>query len=356
VLPASKKAPILENSSISSYGGRVLEGLFEGKSPDDIFTMLYIRAKLPSTYNHFTDGGGPYFEFVANAYIDEPRISPDPFPPDPVNTPWWRYGSALVREIPTGLNHPTGTTPLIISNFPMFLFRIKEREFPPHEEMINDEINCFIGLFDIQRSMGPILEAHKSVVSISAAALPPSDTVVVGTENNREAWWVRPNYNWNHLEEQGGYTQGYYVGPTGSEFSYWFWGGSTVLIENWYVTRDVTVHYFGLSSEVLSDKFRNVIDVLKPFLDFENQVEDFIEWFTRKVTKGHDDRGYELMIQEIHACIGAGDYSMINSSYSHLEGVAWKADVLAKSFGINYDRDEGTEQDAVLIPIPKFIP
>jgi hypothetical protein len=341
ILPASPVAPILASTSIPtlSDGGPILDGLFEDKDPDDIFTMLFITGKLPNTLATL----GDEYHHLIIWYANEPRISPDRTPV--AGAPWWRYKYYGERGYSQSLNHPTGNQPVQIF-VPLFLFRHKAREpgYTAAEEIELDEVNCFHPLFSIEAELGPILEDHHDVTSLGTEELPPPNNVAVGEP---EAWSVILIDNqWVGMW----FSYGSQVNQNGSTVTYYFWGTDATLIENWYVTRDLTVT-LSLSDEVLVDKFQNVIDYLKNLLNFGNKREDYIEWYYSKVTRGIIDMGWELMIQEIHACLGASDFSFYgaNPRAATKTSVAWGVDKIVRSFGINYASD-GSVQNVVLNP------
>jgi hypothetical protein len=60
--------------------------------------------------------------------------------------------------------------------------------------------------------------------------------------------------------------------------------------------------------------------------------------------------GWQLMIQEIHACIGPKDFSGTPENPPVI-GVAWNVDKIVRSFGINYNPD-GTVQTPPTTPPP----
>jgi hypothetical protein len=334
ILPAAKKAPVLENSNIPALAeGPILEGLFEGKSATDLQTMIYIIGKPPSSIYSW---GGYYAS--TGGFVTAPRISPDDAPPP--DLPWWRFNFPNNRLVGPFHEGPISHTPIEVS-VPVVLFRYKTRDLLSTEEILVER-EYLVPLIEITETLGPINEmGHTKTFLLSNPLGPANNVFADGT----------PGWS-TILLDNGSYgdffTYGSRIGGGGAAYQYYFFG-DVYMIEDWYVQRSCTVTV-ELSNEVTNNKFQSVINYLKPFLKFDEKRSAYLQWFYTKIT-GFEDMGWELMVQEIHACVGAADFSYYgtNPSNPYKTSIAWNVDKIVRSFGINYD-PSGAVQTVVLNP------
>lgn len=362
VIPASPLAPILSDTQIKKITFSK-SGIFSDKSLNQILTMVFMRAATQSfmrntrfyyyedEFGNPTSGNEGGYGFINGInsyhYKNAPRIPHDWDPnmeldPPP---PWWNwyYIEKTRSQLLNDDKYNKGLISVEVYNREKFRINKEERmsfyisprplyyrkvpyKLNEHYDK-SKEAETFSTVYNIKESLGPITNVSPSPVITDQGdfPLPPHDTFFAG---GIPAW---NNYA-GRIGKQG-YTVGQNIDAWGALKSNQM-HSTTIHFNNiktidiWNIKR--TIEIVIEDSELVTEKFKEPVNLLEQTLNINGYTDEFMDYYNDRLLYGFatlrgdkigsdyirkyyyligvDNLGWELEIQETHACLGANEF------------------------------------------------